>query len=295
MDSLTKVPPWFRPCDEEININRYDEKKLQSWIESLIITLVGSQHYADFVEPSLVKNIRKWCQVANEYNGQQRGTWKGLYKLVQATPDSPTTPKCVNDTNGPEDDEQDNLKWPITDEEQEDMANRLWSYQTCHEFGYFQPYYGLSSSMPAWKFMTLFPDDNLEQFDDEACRKQFNMSLTLDVVEGYVERLNEIYGGRTLQAENVTFVNEGLDPWKILGILPEGVDWYNYCPDGNSTYCTQNTGLGADNVLYLPLGSHCLSMTSWTARLKTLNPELAAQWTEVNAKVFRNVRSYLMV
>lgn len=299
MDSLTKVPPWFRPCDEASNINRYDENHVLDMISSLVNTLVGGQNYMDIVEPSSFKNVRKWCQVANEYSGEQRGTWKGLYKLVQATPDIPTTPKCVSDTSGPDDgeqdDEQDNLKWPITDEEQNDMASRLWSYQTCHEFGYFQPYYGLSSSMPAWKYMTLFPDDNLEQFDDEACRKQFNMSLTLDVVEGYVERTNEIYGGRTLQVENVTFVSEGLDPWKILGILPEGVNWYNYCPDGNKTYCTQNSGLGADNVLYIPLGSHGLSMSSLTPQLQYLNPELAAQWTKANAKIFSNVRSYLMV
>lgn len=301
MDSLTKVPPWLRPCNKDSKIDKYDENDVLFLMSELRQTLGGSQNYVDVVLPSSVTNIRKWCQVANVYNGKSGGTWKGLYKLIQATPGIPTTPKCVDNSgqddeadNSGQDDEQDKLKWPTSPQEQDDMARRLWSYQVCHEFGYFQPYYGYSSSVPAWKYMTLFPNNNLEEFDENSCRKQFNMSLTLEVVGGHVQRTNDVYGGRTLQVDNVTFVNEGLDPWRILGMLPEGADWYNYCPDGNSTYCIQNADL-TDNVLYVPLGSHTLSFSSLTSQLLALNPTLASQWTKVNAKIFSNVRSYLMV
>ena len=52
----------------------------------------------------------------------------------------------------------------------------------------------------------------------ENCAAQFGERFTLESVQNAVENTNQIYGGRTLQVENVTFISRGLDPWRMFGI-----------------------------------------------------------------------------
>ena len=205
------------------------------------------------------------------------------------------------------------------------MAGWLWSYQVCTEFGWLQPYFGYNEDQaPAWKYMTLLPSDNMT--DAARMCTRYNESFSLDSVQLAVEKTNQMYGGRTLQVENVTFVNggtspffsgaalcvssvmsdclnrfpAGLDPWQMFGILPEPEQYYDFCPDGgytgNSTMCVQNNALNSkDDVLFVPLGSHCLWMSALTRASSILNPQLSAQLASVNSKVYQNLRSYLGV
>lgn len=139
--------------------------------------------------------------------------------------------------------------------------------------------------------MTLTPQNGIDRAVDYSCN-QFRptLNITLDSIEKAVERSNQKYGGRSIQVENVTFVNGGVDAWRIFSVLPEGRPYYNNCPDkgytGNSSYCLQNEKLGS-KVYFIPLGDH-LDYTSNLAsdlNYRDLNPDLVSSMQEVNSKV----------
>ena len=135
----------------------------------------------------------------------------------------------------------------------------------------------------------------MENFVRLVCAKFFDESWTLNDVAQGVEQTNAWYQGRQIQVANVTFVNEGLDPWSLFGITPTDTPWHNYCPDGNSTFCEQNENLIGEGseIIFIPLGSHCMSMNDLTSDAEGINPKVMAQWTAANAKILRNLRRYL--
>ncbi|GMR50680.1 hypothetical protein PMAYCL1PPCAC_20875 [Pristionchus mayeri] len=93
-----------------------------------------------------------------------------------------------------------------------DLADVLWTWQTCNEFGYYQTTdygYGLfGNPVPLNFYITM-------------CEKVFGIEM--EHVEKAVARSNYQYGGRArYSATNVMLPNGNLDPWHALGITAQG-------------------------------------------------------------------------
>ena len=205
MESFSKVPSWLRPCDKKQK--RLSAEEASALAQSVLSSSeVITQNYVDFIDPRGTQGVRRWCQVAEKYSQEKSGTWKALRDIVYTALKIPANSTCIPEGDMPDDSQTNDLSWPVTLDDQSKMAMRLWMYQVCTEFGWLQGFYGYDRSQPpAWKFMTLYPE-----FDIQASAKDcsvFGKDFTFDRVENAVEKTNEIYGGRTLEVTNVTFVN----------------------------------------------------------------------------------------
>lgn len=109
--------------------------------------------------------------------------------------------------------------------------DRLWWYQTCTEFGYFQ-----SSSYAHQPFGHGFP----VQFFIQICQDAFDKQYDREYIAKAIEATNHYYGGRGLNVTNVMFVNGAHDPWHVLGVLQ---------PLNPTT-----------PTIVIPQASHCLDM-----------------------------------
>uniref|UniRef100_A0A7S1GF22 Uncharacterized protein n=1 Tax=Picochlorum oklahomense TaxID=249345 RepID=A0A7S1GF22_9CHLO len=303
LDPNGKIPAPLKPCDDAARNASYF---LDNVIDDLLEALTGTQNVVDSVSGDQKKsNIRLSCMVADHNMRTKGGTWNALNWLVEkaffndTVDPTASIPKrsCLNITT----DDGDALSvvtWPETPEEEATMAGRLWAYQYCHQFGYLEAFFGMDpqQEVPAWKVFNLFTSNTLEYKVNTTCAQYFEKNWTLEDVAAGVEATNSNFAGRQIQVTNVTFVNEGLDPWQMFGITPPGTPWHNYCPDpGNRTFCNQNENLVPDgnSVLFVPLGSHCMSTIDLTPKSNQLNPKVLSQWNAVNAKVLDNLRKYL--
>lgn len=91
-----------------------------------------------------------------------------------------------------------------------DSAARLWTWQTCTEFGFYQ-----DSNSTMQPFSNTFP----LSFWIKQCADIFGPSFTQVALSSYIRATNEYYGGRNFQGKNVIFPNGSLDPWHALSIL----------------------------------------------------------------------------
>ncbi|XP_017480308.1 PREDICTED: putative serine protease K12H4.7 [Rhagoletis zephyria] len=89
-------------------------------------------------------------------------------------------------------------------------AGRLWTYQTCTEFGFFQ-----SSDYPSQPFGNYFPSD----FFVQQCVDIFGSKFNKHFIEKSIDFTNSFYGGFNLTLSNVLFPNGLIDPWHALGVL----------------------------------------------------------------------------
>ncbi|XP_042240092.1 putative serine protease K12H4.7 [Homarus americanus] len=94
----------------------------------------------------------------------------------------------------------------------EAMAGRLWVYQTCTEYGYYQ-----SSDSPNQPFGDKFP----VEFFIKQCADIYGPKFDLSLLEAGVKRTNTIFGGRDLNVTRVVFPNGSIDPWHALGITSD--------------------------------------------------------------------------
>jgi len=111
------------------------------------------------------------------------------------------------------------------------IGSRLWLWQTCTEFGYYQ---GTDSSKQP--FGTSMPYiTELREY----CTAVFG--LTEATVNSLIDQTNFIYGSTNLQVTNVVLPNGSLDPWHALGI---------FLSDINPSALAR----------YIPYTSHCMDM-----------------------------------
>ena len=297
LDPNGKIPFSLKPCEDSPR----DSNTLYYTIVPMLVTLTGGQTYLDIYDGDEIgKGVRLSCREAKKNMDIKGGTWKALEWLSNLTfhqVGANATGSCFNTTlDVVVEDDLGVVTWPETPEEEKDMAARLWRYQYCHEFGYLQSFFGVDpqNEVPAWKVFTLMENMTLENYVRLTCANRLDKSWTLNDVARGVEQTNAWYHGRQIQVANVTFVNEGLDPWSVFGITPSDTPWHNYCPDGNSTFCDQNENLSdGSEIIFIPLGSHCLSLSDLTSKSEMINPKLMAQWTAANAKILRNLRRYI--
>ncbi|PGG95156.1 hypothetical protein AJ79_10223 [Helicocarpus griseus UAMH5409] len=83
------------------------------------------------------------------------------------------------------------------------QTNRLWAYQVCTEWGYFQ----VGSTVPKDQLPVVSRLVDIE-FASMMCRKAFGISEQPDV-----ERVNK-YGGFDIEYERLAFVDGEVDPWR---------------------------------------------------------------------------------
>ncbi|XP_076243025.1 putative serine protease K12H4.7 [Calliopsis andreniformis] len=95
--------------------------------------------------------------------------------------------------------------------EEKDIT-RLWFYQTCTEYGYYQ-----TSNSTKSIFGTLFP----LSFFTELCMDLYGDYYDGDFLNTRVERTNLMYGGLRPDLRNVIFTNGNIDPWHALSILED--------------------------------------------------------------------------
>ena len=298
-ESVRRVPSKLRPCDNRVK--RLTAQEVTAGMSSIIYQMSG-QYYVDYADPSEHSQgdgsigTRLLCEVAKKYEGKKGGTWDAIVWLGHQV--FPSNSSCIAFDSG--DATPVSLEWPVTMDEQKKMAGRMWAYQVCTEFGWLQPVYGYENSPSPWKVLNTFDppggSNGLEAYVKDDCAAQFGEGFTLESVQNAVENTNQIYGGRTLQVENVTFINGGLDPWRMFGILPPGIEYFDNCPDegftGNSSFCVENGDLIKDAVM-VPLGSHCLWMSALTSKLELFSPELAFDYVSADVRTVKDLKRYL--
>lgn len=88
-------------------------------------------------------------------------------------------------------------------------GGRQWMYQTCTEFGFYQ-----TSNYKPQMFSDKFPLD----FFVQQCVDIFGPRYNRAFIESAIRRTNVLYGGLSIQVDNVLFVHGSVDPWHALGI-----------------------------------------------------------------------------
>ncbi|XP_075228469.1 putative serine protease K12H4.7 [Lycorma delicatula] len=87
---------------------------------------------------------------------------------------------------------------------------RLWIYQTCTEFGFYQT---------SEKKASLFgPTVSLKFFED-TCTDVFGSEFNPQQLMGDIFRTNVMYGALGIEVSRVVFVHGSIDPWHALGVI----------------------------------------------------------------------------
>lgn len=89
------------------------------------------------------------------------------------------------------------------------LAGRMWTWQTCTEFGYYQD--SGSTLQPFFGFPLPWI---LQQ-----CQDIFGAALTPAAISRAIAQTNLYYGARNFKGTRVVFPNGSVDPWHALGIL----------------------------------------------------------------------------
>lgn len=91
--------------------------------------------------------------------------------------------------------------------------DRLWLYQKCTEFGFFQ-----TTNYPGVSFAPHLPLDYFIQM----CSDVFGRPFDKKTIQSSVEHTNAVYGGNSLTNQSkIVFVNGLEDPWRLLSVLEE--------------------------------------------------------------------------
>lgn len=137
------------------------------------------------------------------------------------------------------------------------VGSRMWLYQTCSQFGYYQT--TDSSNQPFGPHMNL-------AFEEQLCMDLYGIiPQTLTIA---IQETNTNYGSRNLTASKIVLVNGSVDPWHALGILsskgtaeiaefyPGGSHCYDmYGPDEYDTQALQKVRLAISQQIGLFLKS----------------------------------------
>ncbi|XP_050675734.1 putative serine protease K12H4.7 [Leptidea sinapis] len=118
-----------------------------------------------------------------------------------------------------------------------DATMRLWTYQTCVEYGWYQ-----TTSSTRQPFLSTVP---LEYFH-QMCKDFFSNDTNVELLRSGIKRTNLLFGGMRLP-DHVLSVAGGIDPWSPMG------------PN-----ITHSTPLAP--VYFIPDASHCMAVGSTAPR-----------------------------
>ncbi|XP_037876006.1 putative serine protease K12H4.7 isoform X1 [Bombyx mori] len=90
----------------------------------------------------------------------------------------------------------------------EKTTMRLWTYQTCVEFGWYQ-----TTTSTRQPFLTTIP---LEYFH-QMCRDFFALNINENLLRAGIERTNLMFGGLSRLPDKVVTVMGSHDPWSPMG------------------------------------------------------------------------------
>uniref|UniRef100_A0AAQ6IP61 Uncharacterized protein n=1 Tax=Anabas testudineus TaxID=64144 RepID=A0AAQ6IP61_ANATE len=93
---------------------------------------------------------------------------------------------------------------------EEGVAERQWTYQTCTEFGFYQTCE--DATCPFSGMLTL-------QIDTKLCPKLFGISQ--HSLPARIAFTNTYYGGDNPHMHRILYVNGGIDPWKELSVVED--------------------------------------------------------------------------
>ncbi|KAH8364276.1 hypothetical protein KR084_005086 [Drosophila pseudotakahashii] len=89
-------------------------------------------------------------------------------------------------------------------------GSRQWTYQTCHEFGFYQ-----TSENQADTFGSRFGID----YFIRQCMDVFSKNMNAKFLELVVSGTNDNYGALKPKTTNVLYVHGSIDPWHALGLV----------------------------------------------------------------------------
>ncbi|XP_072933732.1 putative serine protease F56F10.1 [Epargyreus clarus] len=138
-----------------------------------------------------------------------------------------------------------------------DVTMRLWTYQTCVEYGWYQ-----TTSSDRHPFLNAVP---LEYFH-QMCKDFFGVNFNEELLRSGIARTNHFFAGLTFLPDNVVSVAGGLDPWSPMG--------------PNVTHATPLAP-----VYVVPNVSHCRAIRP-TGENETLELEAAKQSVITHMRAF---------
>lgn len=93
----------------------------------------------------------------------------------------------------------------------DDRTDRVWFYQTCTEFAFYQTC-DPDSACP----FTSQPHINTLESYTGLCKQVFDIDAA--AVASFVKETNAVYGGRSIRASRVLWVNGIIDPWRAQAV-----------------------------------------------------------------------------
>jgi thymus-specific serine protease len=87
---------------------------------------------------------------------------------------------------------------------------RSWIWQTCTEWGFYM-------TCPSGSLCPYVKDLHKVNTDLDICQQAFGLSP--EVVEGWIDATNSLYGGSNIQGSRIMFPNGEIDPWRANGVM----------------------------------------------------------------------------
>lgn len=145
-------------------------------------------------------------------------------------------------------------------------AARLWTWQSCNEFGYFQTTKGPPAGRPAVAHpFEALTDNGIDEAGAAVCHAAFGSGGGR--APPATGATNTHYGGRRYFGENVTIVNGNLDPWHALSVVEPSDPYWQSCLDANgdvlapgSAPCAAQHTQPSATVVLIDTTSHCGDM-----------------------------------
>ncbi|KAM9665291.1 thymus-specific serine protease [Trichechus inunguis] len=169
-------------------------------------------------------SVRQLCGLlAGGGNRSRKAPYRGLRRAAQIVMHS-LEQKCLSTSRA-----ETVAQLKNTEPQVSGVGDRQWLYQTCTEFGFY-----ITCEDPGCPFSQLpaLPSHL------GLCEQVFGLSASS--IAQAVAQTNSYYGGQTLRATQVLFVNGDADPWHVL---------------------SETQSLGPfESALLIPNASHCLDM-----------------------------------
>ncbi|KAM6184935.1 thymus-specific serine protease [Rhynchocyon petersi] len=192
-------------------------------LEALQALVAGAVQYNG--QAGLPLSVRQLCGLlTGPSNHSRTAPYRGLRRAVQIVMRS-LGQRCLSASRA-----ETVAHLRDTDPQGSGVGDRQWWYQTCTEFGFY-----VTCEGPGCPFSQLpaLPSQL------GLCEQVFGLSVSS--VAQAVAQTNSYYGGQTLRATQVLFINGDADPWHVLSI-------------------TKSLG-PSESALLIPNASHCLDMS----------------------------------
>jgi len=142
-------------------------------------------------------------------------------------------------------------------------GSRLWGWQTCLEFAFWQT----APKAPTRRMRSKYIDTN---YYESSCIPTYGANSV--PATPFIDRINTVYGSDTINMPRIVFINGELDPWRRLSVS---------APDATPRQST------LDNPVYIIKGgSHCSDLDGYKANESPSK-------TEVNKNVKADILRWL--